>query len=192
MRGGLTCDGCGGPFPSALVNLGELGACPACRVEIRVEVFPAWSRGIAAGPAASDLGSDTEAACFYHLEKRAAVPCETCGRFLCSLCDIVIGERHLCPGCVDSGRRKGRLVEMENKRTLYDRLALMYAVIPILFWPATLITAPYVFVLCWRRYREPGCFVSPSKWRFWIAGVLASAQLIAWALFFGFLFTKNI
>ena len=31
---------------------------------------------------------DGEASCYFHAHKRAAVPCDGCGRFLCSLCDL--------------------------------------------------------------------------------------------------------
>lgn len=177
----ITCDHCGRRIPPELVNLGDLLPCPACHTPIRVDVFPAWLRPIEAGDAGQRLEEDSQAACFYHPEKQAIVPCNTCGRFLCSLCDVDVNGQHHCPSCVDSGRKKGKLSTMENKRMLYDRLALMYAIWPILVYPFTLITAPYALFICIKHYRAPGSFIRPSKWRFWFAGVLATVQILGWA-----------
>ena len=81
------------------------------------------------------------------------MPCGRCGRFLCALCDLDIGGRHLCPACVADGpplttattasgeRTAGG--ELANERFLYDRMALTLAAAPLLFlWPVTLFTAP--------------------------------------------------
>ena len=67
---------------------------------------------------------DGEASCFYHPAKKAVLPCESCGRFLCAVCDVEMNGQHLCPACLASGKKKGRLKQLENRRTLYDSLAL--------------------------------------------------------------------
>jgi len=53
--------------------------------DIRVEVFPAFFCGGAGGRLSGYAGhADTEAACFYHPQKKAVIPCDSCGRFLCA------------------------------------------------------------------------------------------------------------
>lgn len=191
MTGRISCPSCLSPVPPERVNVGGLLPCPGCRTAIQIDLFPAWNRPIEAGSAGRDVTHAAESACFYHPEKQAVVPCEACGRFLCSLCDVVLGERHLCPNCIDSGRRQGKLAAVENKRTLHDRLAMMYAFWALLAWPFTLVTAPYALYLCFRHYNSPGSFVRPGKWRFWLAGIAAGLQVIAWLILFVMLIGQN-
>src|SRR5438874_13754528 len=90
------------------------------------------------------LGSmEGEAGCFYHPQKRAIIPCAACGRFLCALCDVELNDEHLCPVCLETGRKKGKLTQLETKRTLYDSSALILSVLPIIcLWPLSIVTAP--------------------------------------------------
>ena len=44
---------------------------------------------------ADALLSEGESSCFYHPNKRAVVPCDQCGRFLCTLCRVDFGQRVL-------------------------------------------------------------------------------------------------
>jgi len=187
-----SCPSCLRRVPPELVNLGDLLPCPGCETPIRVLLFPALRRPLEAGAAGNNVSHAAESACFYHPEKQAVVPCDACGRFLCSLCDVEVTGQHLCPGCVDSGRKQGKLAAMENKRTLYDRMAMMYAIYPILMWPFTLVTAPYALFLCIRHYKSPGSFVASGKWRFWVAGLLAAAQVVGWAALFIVLIGENM
>src|SRR4029453_12242931 len=60
--------------------------CPACGTLLEVEVFPAFHRSLPAVAAAEAVLTDEEASCFFHPEKKAVVPCQACGRFLCLLC----------------------------------------------------------------------------------------------------------
>ena len=192
MAANVCCPACRQPVSDEIVNLGDLLPCPACNVPMRVMAFPALVRPVTAGETSRDIADASQSACFYHPEKQATVPCDACGRFLCALCDVELAGEHLCPGCVDAGRKQGKLAAVENKRTLYDRLAIMYAIWPILIWPFTLVTAPYALYLCFRHYRSPGSFVRPGKWRFWVAGLLAAAQVIGWTVFLVYLIGQSM
>src|SRR5262245_7047228 len=79
--------------------------CPACRSQLRGAIFPACQNPPAAVSTASgERGLEGEAVCFFHPEKRAAIACQACGRFLCALCDMPLGARHVCPTCLASGK----------------------------------------------------------------------------------------
>lgn len=93
-------------------------ACPACATDVRVVVFPALFRDVTKPVVAESVMGDGEASCFFHAGKKAVHPCSGCGRFLCSLCDLEIGGDHLCANCVESGRRKGTINQIESKRFL--------------------------------------------------------------------------
>src|SRR5512135_125658 len=109
------CHECRSPLPDTALNTGSLVPCPSCGTRQQTELFPAFFRAAPVGSAGETIVVEGEAGCFYHPEKKAVVPCAECGRFLCALCDLELNGRHLCPGCLESGQRKGRLVEIEKR-----------------------------------------------------------------------------
>ncbi|MEY4387498.1 MAG: hypothetical protein RLY20_2781, partial [Verrucomicrobiota bacterium] len=113
----LNCPSCFAPLPEPALNLPEPQPCPICRTQIRVEVFPALFRPIEAGRTGDVVLTDTEASCFYHAEKRAVIPCAACGRFLCALCDCELHGQHYCPTCLETGKTKGKIKNLEATRT---------------------------------------------------------------------------
>src|SRR5437867_5418711 len=122
--GGLNCGRCGTPLAVAALNTPDLVPCVSCGTAIRAIVFPSLLRKFTPGESAQTLVLDTQASCFYHAQKTAVVACESCGRFLCALCDVELHGKHFCPACLESGKRKGRLAFLEDRRMLYDELAL--------------------------------------------------------------------
>lgn len=174
------CTKCRAPLPPALYNLADLRRCPACAAHVQVEVFPAALRPAGPGSAGEAVLIDGEASCFYHPAKKAVVPCANCGRFLCAVCDVDLGGQHLCPGCVESGKRKGRLQQLENRRTLYDSLALAVAVYPLIFVWTTLLGAPIALYLSIRYWNAPSSVIPRSKWRFVLAIIIALLELGTW------------
>src|SRR5258705_2393641 len=123
----IACPKCHTPVPESSVNSGHLEKCSSCSVPLQVEVFPALFQGIQTGKTGETIVVEGEASCFYHPQKRASIPCSSCGRFLCALCDVELNGQHICPVCLDVGQKKGKLTELENKRTLYDSAALSLA-----------------------------------------------------------------
>src|SRR2546426_12825164 len=138
----LTCPKCKWPAPDALINSDQLQPCPNCTVPLAIEIFPAFFKPVEGGSAGEAIMVDGEASCFYHPQKRAAVPCGSCGRFLCGLCDLEVNGQHICPVCLEAGQRKGQLNELGSRRILWDSAALALAVVPIVAWPLTLLTWP--------------------------------------------------
>src|SRR6185369_13510263 len=122
------------PLWPELFNRAELKPCPSCAAPLQVEVFPAFFRKITPGTGAETILVEGEASCFYHPQKRAVLPCHGCGRFLCALCDCELHGEHYCPACLETGRKKGKIKRLENRRTLYDSIALAVALFPILFF----------------------------------------------------------
>jgi hypothetical protein len=160
-------------------------SCPHCRRAFSVTLFPALFREAERGRAGEPVVDGTEAACFFHASRKAVVACETCGRFLCELCDLPVGDRHTCPACLEgrttparpettvaSARREGVL--------LYDNIALALAVLPILAFYFTVLTAPmalFVVLRYWNRQVSP---VPRRRTRFVVAGAVALVQIAGW------------
>src|SRR5437660_8891376 len=138
----ISCPKCNTELPEFFFNHGEPARCPGCNSLVQVEVFPALFRQIAEGKSPETILVEGEASCFYHPQKRATIPCAICGRFLCALCDVELNDQHLCPGCLDTGRKKGKLVQLETRRTLHDSSALALSIVPVIcMWPISGVRA---------------------------------------------------
>lgn len=175
----LRCTQCSASLPLAVYNAEQPVACPACQSQTRALVFPAFLQRLES-VSAETISDDTEGSCFYHPAKKATLTCESCGRFICALCEVEIGGARLCPQCMDSGQRKGKLTSLERSRTLYDRIALVTALLPILTIWFTVFTAPAALYLCLRHRKAPRSLVRPGRWKWWLALIASSLQILAW------------
>src|SRR5690349_9939788 len=133
--GTLLCPNCQLPLPGNLCNTTAPAVCPGCEKRIHADVFPAMFRAQAEGRPAEAILEEGVSSCFYHEGKKAVVPCDGCGRFLCALCDVELNQQHLCPTCVDKSRTKGTLINLETRRTVYDTTAMTLALGPVLLFP---------------------------------------------------------
>jgi hypothetical protein len=186
-----SCASCGSTLlaPEFLNSPQPIG-CPRCGVLQQILVFPAFFRPIASGRKPEELLLEGESSCFFHPQKKAVVPCGHCGRFLCSLCDVDFGGQHLCPTCLELGQEKRTLKTLENHRVRYDTLALAVALLPLLLWPFTCLTAPAALYMAVRYWNSPGSIVGSSKFRFILAIFFALAQIAAWVVALYFVFTS--
>src|SRR4051812_10375500 len=100
----VACSNCKCGLPTDNLD-GAFHLCPRCGDWVQAYVFPALRRLQPVTLAESAL-VEGQSSCFYHPQKLAAIACESCGRFLCALCDVEIGGVHRCPRCLESGRRK--------------------------------------------------------------------------------------
>ncbi|HEY0550505.1 MAG TPA: B-box zinc finger protein [Verrucomicrobiae bacterium] len=195
MSAPVSCTSCATPVPAAYFNAPDFVACPSCNASLLVRVFPALSRPIARGQAGERITEAGQAACFYHPNKTAHVPCEACGRFVCALCDVELHGQHLCPACIESGRRKGALTTLENRRVLWDNIALWTAVLPVataLFWFMTIVTSPAAILLAMIGWRKPRSLVPRwSKPRFIFTIVFSLATLGGWGVLIYFISTQG-
>ena len=186
----LLCDKCRTVLTGAVVNTPEPVACPGCHAPLRARVFPAFFRGNAEVRTAESVASDEDASCFYHPRKKAVVPCGQCGRFLCALCDLELDGRHFCPGCVEAGRAAGSQTALRAglpppPQILHDKIALSVAVLPLLIWFFTLLTAPVALFMAIRYWNKPARSPIPrSRWRLVLAGLFALLELAGWGYVF--------
>lgn len=176
----VLCSGCGARLSGLQLNSGKEFACNSCGAKLGVQVFPALFRGAGAVRSGESLDAEGEASCFYHPHKKAVVVCAACGRFICSLCETELGGQCLCPSCIDQGRKNEELETLVTHRTLYDSMALSMAVLPMLFFPATVLTAPIAIYIAIRYWRRPGSILPRSRFRFVLAIIISLAQIVGW------------
>jgi len=159
--------------------------CFHCKSYLWIEVFPALFRPVTSALGGEPAVIDGEATCFYHTTKRAVLPCHSCGRFLCALCDCELNGEHFCPACLEVGKTKGKIRNIENRRTRYDSIAFSLAVLPvatIVFWFLTIVTAPFALFMAIRYWNAPLSIVRHSRIRFVLAAIMAVLQIAAWGI----------
>ena len=172
----IVCAACSWPIPREFWNRDQGVRCGVCGHNVRAMVFPAIER-TSAGAVPEVLQGETEASCFYHPQSRAARVCDECGRFLCALCDLEVEGRHICPRCFESGVSAHKIETVEQRRVMWDNVALALATVPfLLMWPA-LIGAPWSLTVVFRRWNTPSSVVPRTKIRFVIAAVFALAEI---------------
>lgn len=188
----VRCTKCEGGLPPDMVLGAQQapGTCPHCNCEIQVHSFPALLEPLGRGREAEALVLDSDASCFYHASKSAETVCDGCGRFLCTLCDLPVGDQHLCPTCLRNTREDLTEPMLLRERPLYDNIAFAFAVYPILIAWLTIVTAPIVLFLIIRHRRAPASLVGGFRWRAWIAGVLALLQIGGWIALLVFIIIK--
>ena len=176
----VVCTKCGKPVPAQRFADDAPFRCTGCRELIRLELYPAFYRasgGVQLGEAVTGEG---EATCYYHQQKKATLFCSDCGRFLCSLCEVRIGDQSLCPTCIEKGLKEGGMESLVTHRALYDSLALSLSLLPLLFFLITVVTAPLSIYIALRNWNKPGSLLPRSRFRFVCAIFCSSLQIIGW------------
>jgi hypothetical protein len=87
--------------------------------------------------------------------------------------------------CLEKGKTKRKIKNLENHRVCYDKIALFVALISMLFiWPS-LLSAPVVLFMVIRYWNAPLSIIPRTKIRFILAFGIACLQIGGWVLFFG-------
>ena len=186
----VRCTNCSAGLPDENLNSQSFDPCPICSSSIRADVFPAAYNSLSEGTSGELLMVDNESGCFYHPGKQAVTSCSHCGRFLCSLCDIDFDDRHLCISCIESGKKKGKIKNLENSRARYDNIALGFSVFPLFFWFITLITSFITIYIVIRYWKKTAGIVSKHRARMVLALLFALMQITGWSVFFIGLITR--
>jgi ribosomal protein S27E len=186
----LDCGKCRKKVSIPLAESSLAANCPECGARIEVEAFPALLKKTAPGQAGEVVVVDDQSSCFFHPAKKAAVTCEGCGRFLCSLCDIEMNGQHLCSTCIERGAAKGKLEHLQTERVRYDDITLFLSIVPLLVFWVTIITAPAALYMTLRYWKKPGSLLHRSRWRFIIASIFALLQVGGWGYLGGKLFMR--
>ena len=179
----LRCPACDGELLISELQSAATNSCPACEKALTVRWYPALTRK-ETDKAGRRILLEEESACFFHESKQAESLCEDCGRYLCALCEIVFEGKTLCPACLETAQEKESMDSLVRERFRHDSLALMLALLPILLWPITIITAPAAVVYAIFRWNSAGSLVRSGKRGFAAAILLGLAQIGFWLWIF--------
>jgi hypothetical protein len=189
MISALECPKCKRAFEVDSGQVEEFSTkCPGCDSGLQTFLFPAFARDRELGAAPVAILDTTDASCFYHPQKQAAQICDGCGRMICQLCSIDLSGRHLCPNCISSGRKKGKITTLENSRTRWDSLAFSLALFGVFLSFAAIFLSPAAIYIAIRHWNDPGSLVTgKSRGRMVWAILIATGTLIFYAGIFAVL-----
>ena len=181
----LRCPACDGDILISELQRAETNSCPTCEKALTVRLYPALTRKETTNAGRRILLKE-ESACFFHESKQAESLCEDCGRYLCALCEIVFEGKTLCPACLETAQEKETMDGLVRERFRHDSFALILALLPILFWPITIITAPVAIVYAIFRWNSARSLVRSGNGVFAAAILLGLAQIGFWLLWIFF------
>jgi uncharacterized RDD family membrane protein YckC len=175
------CPECHAALPASAWNLNYPVGCPHCRTAFTALAFPAQVREQqAVVPEPASEGG--EATCYFHTTNKALAACDECGRFVCSLCHVAISGQNWCPSCIVLHRQRGRLTYLDNRRMMYDNLALLLAIVTFFLlgvWPIAIVTVGATLFVVFFYWRKVSSLVPRTKSRFVVAAVLVGIELLA-------------
>ncbi len=195
----VRCTACGYGMADALFLHGGLASCPTCRKQVRAMLLPTLYKAQLAKPPSlpEEPPGPGEAACFYNPGRRATKCCDHCGVFMSDSWSAQWGNQTVCLKCIEELRSKSKDTRFEAKRTLWDNVALGFAVGPwvlaALFVATlflyvfgafcimlTVITAPAAIFVALRYWNAPRSLVPRGRGRLiWALG-LSLLQIGGW------------
>lgn len=145
-----------------------------------VMVFPAAIRE-AIRREAGEVMEDGQSGCYFHPKLVATAICELSGRMICELCCTQWQGKQVSFEALQAALSRGEITKEAGARVRWDNIAFSLALLPLLFWPVTLLTAPVaLFIAIWKGRKGRCSVVQRSAWRFWLAGLLAALQVAGW------------
>lgn len=161
--------------------------CGWCGASLQCWLFPALTAPVEA-TLPSVPASEGEATCFNHSRRKATTLCDGCGRFLCSLCDIEIRDRHYCPACFQSKGVIGGLEQLRDKVIRYDRIALALVIFPVLCcWPLAWTTAAAALFVSIRYWNRAETLHGSTRKGMILASILAVIEIALFVVLVGVL-----
>jgi len=94
------------------------------------------------------------------------------------VCDVVIHNQHICPGCIGSNKNDTKLTQFQSRRIMHDNITMMLALTPLVFGWLGVLVAPAALVYGIIRWRAPGSLVPRSKVRFVLAMLVALLSIL--------------
>ncbi len=187
----LVCATCKKHIPIETLALSEMTACPFCGAAFAAYVFPA---AIAAPKVdAPTAAIDGESTCFYHDTRPAEHVCAACGRLICGLCGIELGNRQMCPKCFEQGLTEQKDLSLAGSRIRYDSIAFTLAIISPLFlffcFPTIVASTVASIVLAILHFKKTPNRTRSSNVQAIAAIIIASLELAGVAvamLYFGY------
>jgi hypothetical protein len=112
-------------------------------------------------------------------------PCDNCGRFLCEICAIHIGNRQVCAECLSQLRKQRNETGLVQYAALFDNVSVFLVTAPVItifFWFLTILSAPVSLFLSFYYWPRQWNLLPRSRFRFVLAILFALLLMAFWAL----------
>lgn len=205
-RFSVKCPSCHFPLSAELYNSTEEShLCRSCDAKVKIHALPALYLpvGSVVETREAELGTSV---CFFHETKQAENICDSCGRFLCELCSLPIGNELLCTSCLKRKKEDPEGSEfLIPRQTRLDKLALLLSLVPLMVFLFILVivlfltsyylgpeifydpmsfamlssvfTAPAAMFLAFRYWRPRGIFIHGWRVRMTVSILLALIEI---------------
>lgn len=197
----VRCPACSYGMPDTAFLRSSVATCPTCHKDVRATLLPALYKSPLSRPPSlpEDPPAPGETVCFYNPNRRATKGCDHCGVFISDAWAAQWGSQTVCLKCLEELRTRNSDVRFESKRTLWDNVALLFALGPwvlaglfiatiILYGFAffcillTAITAPAAVFVALRYWNAPRSLVPRGRGRLVTALLLALMQIAIWVV----------
>jgi len=185
----VRCPDCQRGLSKKINGLRKDSVCPHCGKQVNWYIFPRYFASQQKDLTFDNITSDGESSCYYHSDKKAVVTCDQCGKFLCSLCDLELNNKHICPNCFNSGKKKKKSFEFEDSRILYDDLALAIAFWPIFTFYFTIFGSFISMYFAIRYWNVNSSVITHNKLKKIVAIILSLLEILFWIILFIYLFS---
>ncbi len=185
-----SCPQCHQLLSDSHYSSGSTQPCPQCRAPSRLVLFPALAAPRRRKQQPEPLIDSEASSCLYHPDYKASSICNSCGAFICQLCEIHLQNEPICPACLERQSLGDKNRILKKNHYLWDNISLALALfVPasLALWFLSLFTAPCALYLAIRHWKDPGLLRKPSKLRLALAALLALLQIAAWILLFLYL-----
>lgn len=181
----IACPQCGVALLAAHIEPSIPFRCPGCRSTLEAFTFPSFRRAAIPFPNLKERVSEGEAACFFHMDRKAAVSCERCGRFICELCEMPIGGHLLCPKCLEANLSGEKIPELVTRRICWAKLAFYLGGVPLViglpFWPALVFSGAAAIFCAIYGWNKPGSVVrGRRRWVAVVGAICGLTQIVIW------------
>lgn len=174
----ISCPRCRRPLKE-ITDLSEThSTCLGCNAAWSMTTFPALFRPEVAAPTGERILVETEASCFHHPQKKAVSHCHSCGRFLCSLCEIELGREQLCPNCFEARKKDPGKPDLLDRRARWDVIAATIALGSMVCYPFLVVGVPAALGIVFWQWRKPQSIVHKVGVSFLVAFLLAIAATL--------------
>ena len=186
-----SCNAAGLPVAEGSGQLLQV-ACARCGRINDVLPFPALFNPATGKPPSltDDPPGEGESACFYSPQRKATKECSHCGVLVSDAWAAAWGSKTVCLKCLEHLRSDAKNVDFQSKRLLWDNIILTLAILPILFYPALVITAPAALILGFWHWNSPRSLIPRTRIRLIIGMVIALLQIAAIGFLIYFLATR--
>ncbi len=156
--------------------------CHGCGKKNKVVIYDTILKELNQGEKICTVTEDDDANCYKHQKNLAVKSCEHCGAYICSLCDIEVNGKHICPDCFNNQQNSP---SNGKSNFMHAQLAFILSIVQVFIWyliPIFSIGIIIYSIIFWRKDKNP--YSNSSKIFFVLAILISLIALITITVIF--------